>query len=123
MEIITNVIPGYNDNEEDIRKMASWICKELGNETPWHITRFYPHLDLSHVNPTPVKILEKFRQIGLNEGLYYVYLGNVYSHDGESTYCPGCKKRIIHREGFGIQKSDLKNGRCNSCNFLIKGKF
>ena len=123
VEIITNVIPGYNDNEEDIRKMASWINKELGNETPWHITRFYPHLDLSHVNPTPVKILEKFRQIGLNEGLYYVYLGNVYSHDGESTYCPGCKKRIIHREGFGIQKSDLKDGRCNSCNFLIKGKF
>jgi pyruvate formate lyase activating enzyme len=103
--------------------MASWIYKELGRDTPWHITRFYPHLDLSHVNPTPVKTLEKFRQIGLNQGLYYVYLGNVYSHEGESTYCPKCKKRIIHREGFDIRKLDLKDGRCAYCNFEIKGMF
>jgi pyruvate formate lyase activating enzyme len=123
VEIITNVITGYNDSEEEIKKMASWISTELGNDTPWHITRFYPHLDLSHVMPTPVKTLEKFRQIGLKEGLYYVYLGNIYSHTGESTYCPGCKKRIIHREGFDIRKLDLKEGRCAFCNFVIKGKF
>lgn len=123
VEIITNVIPGFNDDEADAGKMAAWINSTLGNETPWHITRFFPHLELSHVTPTPLNTLERMRKIGFQQGLHYVYLGNVYSHEGESTYCPQCKARLIHREGLSIQKMVLKDGRCPYCNFPIKGKF
>jgi len=83
IEIITNITPGLNDNEEELHTMAQWIINQLGSETPWHITRFIPHFKLSHLTYTPISKLEKVRQIGMDKGLRYVYLGNVPGHSAE----------------------------------------
>jgi len=123
VEIITNVIPGLNDREEDLRQMAAWICQELGKDTPWHVTRFFPHLTLSHVKPTPINTLEKTRKMGLRQGLNYVYLGNVLGSKGENTYCPNCGETLIVREGLDTRTIQLNEGKCKFCNYSIAGRF
>ena len=123
VEIVTNVIPGFNDKEEDLRRMAAWIFEELGKDTPWHVTRFFPHLKLSHVKPTPIKTLEKIREMGLTQGLNYVYLGNVFGSKGENTYCPDCGEILIVREGLETRTVQLNKGKCKFCNYTIAGRF
>lgn len=68
VEVISNLIPVYNDDIQGLKSIASWIHRSLGKSTPWHVIRFVPHLDLSHVPPTPIGVLEKAREIGLEEG-------------------------------------------------------
>ncbi len=123
IEIVTNIIPEYNDDEEELREMARWIKNELGKDTPWHVTRFFPHLDLSYLKPTPIKKLEKIREMGFNEGLQYVYLGNVPDHPGENTYCPNCGELLIQRSVFDIKKFVLIDNKCPNCKTVISGKF
>ncbi len=115
IEVVTNVIPTLNDTEEHFRGIARWIRDSLGTDTPWHITRFYPYLKLSHLYPTPIETLEKGREIGLEEGLSFVYLGNVPSHPGEHTYCPNCKRLVIKRMGYSISVYDVEKGKCKYC--------
>ncbi len=123
VEIVTNVIPGFNDGQEDLRRMASWILRELGKETPWHVTRFFPHLQLSQLPATPIKALEKIRKMALSEGLAYVYTGNIWGSKGENTYCPRCGETLIIRDGQEIRQFRLEDGKCPSCNRRIAGKF
>jgi len=114
-EITTLVIPGYNDNEKDIRGIAKWICDNLGPDVPLHFSAFYPAYKLTGVPPTPVKTLEKCYKIAKREGLKWVYLGNVHS-DKESTYCPKCGQIIIERSGYNtIYYGD----RCPKCGTRI----
>lgn len=115
VECVTNVTPTINDDEDELKNMAKWICKELGPETPWHVTRFYPYLDLSHLSTTPISKLEKVRKIGIESGLYYVYMGNIPGHEGENTYCHKCGHLLIKRDGFLITKFDLKAKKCPKC--------
>jgi len=123
VEIVTNIIPGYNDDESDLKRMAAWISKDLGEDTPWHVTRFFPHLQLSHIPPTPVKKLEKIRKIGLEQGLKYVYLGNVFGGEGENTFCPNCGKTVIVRNRLQTRDLHLVEGKCQFCNTSIAGRF
>jgi pyruvate formate lyase activating enzyme len=123
IEIVTNVIPGYNDNQLEIKELAKWIRDELGKETPWHITRFYPCLDLSYLKPTPISQMESFREIGLESGLLYVYLGNVSHHPGENTYCSNCKRMLIKRSIFEIKEINIADGKCPFCEQTIYGSF
>ncbi|MGQ9614957.1 MAG: AmmeMemoRadiSam system radical SAM enzyme [Spirochaetota bacterium] len=123
VEIVTNVTPGFNDDEEQLRAMAEWIATQLGAETPWHLTRFIPHLKLSHLNPTPLKALDRARDIGINAGLNYVYIGNVPGHPAENTYCPGCGRILIARKHFGLDANYLVNGRCPDCGIIIQGRW
>jgi len=123
VEIVTNVIPGMNDKEEDLKQMASWIGEELGKDTPWHVTRFFPHLRLSHVEPTPLRTLEKTREMALAQGLNYVYLGNVWGSQAENTHCPRCGETLIEREGLETKEIHLKEGRCQFCSHSIAGRF
>lgn len=123
VEVVTNIIPGYSDDEEQLKGIANWIKEELGKDTPWHVTQFVPHLELSHLSSTPVKTLEKAREIGLEVGLEYVYIGNIPGHKGENTYCPKCKNLLIERDGFSIIRSNLAGNRCNRCNYKIWGEF
>ncbi|MEW6684702.1 MAG: AmmeMemoRadiSam system radical SAM enzyme [Candidatus Edwardsbacteria bacterium] len=115
MEVITNVIPGYNDDENQLKGIAGWIFENLGKETPWHVTRFVPHLKLSYIPSTPVEILEKAREIGIKAGLEFIYLGNVPGHPAENTYCPKCKNLLIERFNYQILKYQNKNGKCAYC--------
>jgi pyruvate formate lyase activating enzyme len=123
VEIVTNVIPEHNDDEQELRGIASWIRADLGPETPWHVTRFHPHLELSYLPPTPLSTLEKAHSIGKGEGLWYVYLGNVPGHRWENTYCHSCGKLLIERYVFDIIKNEIKNGQCPACGTLIPGRF
>ena len=123
VEIVTNIIPGYNDGDEELRDIASWIRDDLGPDTPWHVTRFVPHLDLSQIPSTPVSTLERARNIGLEAGLRYVYLGNVPGHPSENTYCHNCGKLLIERSGFSIAQNRISDGHCPDCGATIPGRF
>lgn len=123
IEIITNLTPGYNDNEEELHAMAQWIADQMGTETPWHITRFVPHFKLSYCDYTPIPALEQARQIGMDKGLKYVYLGNVPGHSAENTYCPQCGKLLIERRNYQILNYNLKGNECKFCNQTIAGYF
>jgi len=123
VEIITNITPGYNDDDEQLNKIAAWIVKELGEDTPWHLTRFIPHLDLKDLNPTPISTLEKARELGFSAGLRYVYLGNVPGNEGENTLCHNCKKLLIKRYSISILENKVKDGKCPYCGSKIPGRF
>jgi len=123
VELTTLVIPGVND-DECLRGIARRIHDEVGDDTPWHVSRYYPCYKMNNP-PTPVKTLEKAYKIGKNEGLKYIYVGNVPGHL-ENTYCPGCGKLLIERFGFDVQSFNLtKNKKCPECGEKIPiiGKF
>lgn len=119
VEITTLVITDVNDNNATFHEIASRIKRDLGKDTPWHVTRYYPQYKF--FNPaTEVRTLEKARQIGIEEGLFYVYLGNVPGHPGENTYCPNCKELLLERYIFDVTKNNLtENNKCSNCGFKI----
>jgi pyruvate formate lyase activating enzyme len=123
IELITNLTPGYNDSREELHQMTQWIVDQVGPDTPWHVTRFVPHLKLSHVEYTPISKLEQARQIGIDEGLRYVYLGNVPGHPAENTHCPQCGELLIERRNYRILKHELRGNRCAFCDQTIAGCF
>jgi pyruvate formate lyase activating enzyme len=123
VEVVTNVIPGYNDDEEQLRGLASWIRRELGEGTPWHITRFFPHLRLLHLEPTPIATLKRGLEIAREEGLHYAYLGNVPGHSGENTYCHRCGSLLVQRFIFDVKQYNLEGSRCRYCGAEIPGSF
>lgn len=121
-EIVYLMIPTLNDDPQEIQQMCKWILKELGPEVPIHFTRFHPQYRLKNLPPTPLKSLETAHKIALDTGLYFCYIGNVPGHEGENTYCPGCKKIVIQRMGYQIVKNAIaKNGKCHSCGHKIPG--
>ena len=126
IEITNLVIPKYGDREEDVRKLARWIVDNLGDRVPFHLLRFYPQYKLVDLEATPVKALERLARAAKEEGLKYVYIGNVPGHPLEHTYCPNCGYPVIERYGFYITKWRLtKDGRCPRCGAKIdiKGEF
>jgi len=121
VEVTTLVIPGRNDGEEELRDAARFIAQEMSVDTPWHVSRFHPAWHLADVPPTPAVTLGRAREIGLEEGLRYVYLGNVPGSEGESTYCPQCGERVIGRRGFQVTQTRLHEGHCAQCGAEIAG--
>ena len=119
VEMITLVIPTWNDDEAQLKGIATWIKDNLGPETPWHVTRFVPYLELKHLELTPVETLERARQIGFDAGLKYVYIGNVPGHKGENTYCPNCKHLLIERVGYATEIKGLSENKCDFCGEAI----
>lgn len=115
VELTTLVIPGVNDSEGCLCEIAGRIKKEVGPKTPWHVTRYFPAYMFDRP-ATPVSSLEKAYQIAKQEGLLYVYVGNVPGHKYENTYCPSCGKELIGRAGLTIYKNELsKNDKCPKC--------
>ena len=123
VEVVTNVTPGVNDEETELRGIASWIRDTLGPGTPWHVTGFHPHHELGEVPPTPVSQLERARALGSDEGLWYVYLGNVPGHRWEHTYCHACGEILIERYIFQIREYRMQGNRCPKCGTVIPGTF
>ena len=121
IEITNLVLPGYNDDPAMITRMCLWIKDNLGSQTPLHFSRFFPMYKLLSLNPTPVSTLEKARQIALDCGLKYVYIGNVAGNPAENTYCPRCKKAVVRRSGYTILEINLKDGKCKFCGEKIEG--
>ena len=120
VEVTTLIIPTLNDSAEELKSIAEFILG-LGQETPWHISRFYPHYKMADLPPTPVETLHKAREIGKKIGLNYVYSGNVPGDEGENTFCPHCGKKVISRYGFQTLENRLKEGKCPYCGTKIAG--
>lgn len=122
IEITTLIIPGENDSKEELRDIARFIAS-IDKNIPWHISRFYPMYKMLDKPPTPVSKLREAYEIGKEEGLNYVYVGNVVDEDRESTYCPNCNFKVIERTGYVGQyvKNHLLEGRCPNCNTEIAG--
>jgi pyruvate formate lyase activating enzyme len=117
------VIRTLNDDPEDIRAMCRWIHDSLGPDVPLHFSRFHPDFKLKDVPPTPTKTLEEARDIAIEEGLQYVYIGNVPGHEGEFTRCPGCGRVLLERVGFLVTENRLRDGACPDCGLEIPGIF
>ncbi|MBF4481995.1 MAG: AmmeMemoRadiSam system radical SAM enzyme [Dehalococcoides mccartyi] len=115
VEVVTNIIPAYNDDPEQLTGIARWIKTRLGELTPWHVTRFYPCRDMQNTPSTPLETLEKAVEIGKGEGLKYIYLGNVPGHKSETTCCPECGQALIRRKGYDSEICGLDNDRCRRC--------
>jgi pyruvate formate lyase activating enzyme len=122
MEVTTLLIPTLNDNMDEIREMARFIRTALSAGTPWHVSRFYPQYKEQELPPTAVEAIQKVREIGLDEGLQYVYVGNVPQDLGEKTYCPGCSHLLIDRTGYTIRQNVVKDGSCPECGHKIEGR-
>jgi len=115
VEVVTNIIPTMNDDDEQLEDIANWIRDGLGELTPWHVTRFYPHHHLMHLPPTPVSTLEHAYDIGRKAGLKFVYAGNVPGHQSENTICYSCGKPIVNRFGYQTKVVGLEDSRCRFC--------
>ena len=122
-EMTTLVVPGYIDKPDMIKRMCGWILENLGPDYPLHFTRFFPMYRLNRLPPTPVGVLEKCREIGLAEGIHYVYVGNVPESEAGHTYCHSCKKLIVRRRGYFIDENNIVKGRCRFCNTPIPGRW
>jgi pyruvate formate lyase activating enzyme len=122
IEITTLIIPGENDSPDELRETARFI-RSLSPDIPWHISRYYPRYRHHGAGPTPVESLEEAREIGLGEGLLYVYTGNVAGHAGEHTFCPSCGQQVITRRGFFVEKKAMQGGSCSRCGQNIPGRF
>jgi pyruvate formate lyase activating enzyme len=121
VEVTTLVIPGINDDHIELRETAGFLATEMGVETPWHLSRFFPAYKLKDIPPTPITTLEKAREIGLVEGLHHVYLGNIAAE--QNTYCHHCGEPLIRRSQHAmIQSPLLKNGACSKCDTPLAGK-
>lgn len=121
LEVTTLLIPGLNDDPEELGRLAQFIAAELGVETPWHISRFHPTHRLTDRPPTPFKTLRAASNIGLSAGLRYVYIGNAAEQAGRKTFCYQCGRTVVDRRAFTIERYLLKDGGCPYCRAPIDG--
>lgn len=121
LEVTTLIIPTLNDSEAELRELARFIATELGAETPWHVSRFFPAYKLSNLPPTPLATLHRAWEIGLEEGLRYVYEGNAPGCGSEHTYCVQCGVRLISRHGLTLLSNRIRAGCCPDCGATVDG--
>lgn len=121
VEVTTLVVPTKNDSDDELRQIASFIKNELADHVPWHLSRFHPEYKEDKLPQTPAQTIHRAMQIGLEEGLKYVYAGNIPHDDAENTYCPGCGEMVIERCGFNVTSKQLSNSKCLNCSTKIEG--
>lgn len=114
LEVTTLLIPGRNDQPGELRSLAAFLAS-VSTDIPWHVSRFYPCYRALDVPPTPVGSVESALRIGREEGLNYVYGGNIPGHGSESTVCPGCGRVVIQRHGFRAVEIGMADGVCKDC--------
>ena len=124
LEIVTLLIPGENDSDEELDAMTRWIAQNLGCDVPVHFTAFHPDWQMTDVPATPVHTLTRARAIAQRNGLRYAYTGNVHDEAGESTVCHGCGRRIIGRDWYVMTEWQLTDdGKCKYCGAPCPGRF
>jgi pyruvate formate lyase activating enzyme len=120
VEVTTLLIPTKNDSEEELRSLAEWLVG-VGPEIPWHISAFYPTYKMNDLPRTPPSTIHRAHEIGKKAGLRYVYSGNVWGDEFESTFCWSCGARVIDRVGYSIRDVRLRDGVCPDCGATIDG--
>lgn len=124
LELTTLLIPGYNDSEREVAEAAQWIAATLGPDVPLHFSAFHPDFKMLDVPPTPPETLRRARARAIQEGLRYVYVGNVHDLEGDVTHCPDCGGVVIARDWYEILEYRLnEKGCCPSCGTAIAGRF
>ena len=121
MEITTLLIPGQNDSEEELNRLADFIVNNAGQDVPWHISRFHPQYKFLDSNVTLSESLEIAFEIGKSAGLRYIYIGNVPGAKYESTFCHKCERILIERMGYKITANHIKDSKCPDCGTKISG--
>ncbi len=121
VEVTNLVIPTMNDSEDMIKRLCAWVASHLGTHVPLHFSRFYPRYKLTGLPKTPAEKLVQAREIARQEGLKFVYVGNLRVPGGGDTICPGCNKTVIRRRGYSILKYKIENGACVYCGENIPG--
>ncbi len=125
VEVVTNIIPTINDDDQQLEGIARWIKDELGELTPWHITRFHPQYQMMDLPPTPISPIEHAYEIGQKAGLKFIYAGNIPGHHSESTVCYSCGKTAVERFGYQARVAGLDGSKCKFCgaelNFRTSG--
>jgi pyruvate formate lyase activating enzyme len=123
-EITSLLIPGHNDSAEEIEWASRWIVDHLGVEVPWHFTAFHPDYKMTDTPSTSAQTLRRAREIALGHGVRYVYTGNVSDEASQSTYCHGCGKKLIGRDGYVLKTWNLTpTGGCAACGAPCAGVF
>ncbi len=121
LEITNLLIPGWTDDFDTIKRMCEWLCANGLADSPLHFSRFIPLYKLTQLPTTPVSTLERAREIALQVGMKYVYIGNVPAHQAENTFCPKCGKLIVERRGYVIVANHILHDRCVYCRERIAG--
>jgi len=121
IEITTLLLPGENDSEEELKKLAEFLVTRAGPDVPWHISRFYPQYKYTDSQATPLESLQRAEKIGKAAGLHYVYLGNVPGGKSENTYCYRCGRLLIERRGYTVAANQIKDSKCPQCGTQIAG--
>jgi pyruvate formate lyase activating enzyme len=129
-EITTLLIPGQNDSDAELHALARWIVAHLGGDVPLHFSAFHPDWKMTDIAATPPATLSRARAIAMDEGVRFVYTGNVHDPAGGTTWCPGCGKPIIERDWYRLGRWNLASsamggarGCCRFCGVDIPGQF
>ncbi|MCS7223897.1 MAG: AmmeMemoRadiSam system radical SAM enzyme [Armatimonadetes bacterium] len=122
VEVVTLVVPNFNDSEEELREAARYIAS-ISPDIPWHVTAFHPDYQMTDHRGTPARTLIRAAEIGKEEGLKFVYAGNLPGmvREFENTYCPNCQELLIERYGFRVTRYRLQGDRCPACQTVIPG--
>jgi pyruvate formate lyase activating enzyme len=121
VEVTNLIIPTLNDKADHLRQLVRWVRANLGSETPMHFSRFSPRYKMRHLPPTSARTLDMAREIAIEEGLHYVYIGNILSAEGQNTYCPNCHSLLIERSSYTILQNRIKQSCCPDCGRKIYG--
>ncbi|MEM0480915.1 MAG: AmmeMemoRadiSam system radical SAM enzyme [Candidatus Aenigmatarchaeota archaeon] len=119
VEITDLIVPKVGENLEDCRKLCKFIYDLMGENAFIHFLRFFPSYKMMDYPETSLEVLEKHAEIAKNEGINYVYIGNVWGHELENTYCPNCKKAVIKRYGFAVTEVNLDGSKCKFCGYNL----
>jgi pyruvate formate lyase activating enzyme len=123
VEVTTLLIPGANDDPDELKALAQFLVEDLGPDTPWHISRFHPTYRMKDRPITPLETLDRARDIGTAAGLRYVYVGNVPGGGGENTLCPDCGNIVINRFHYRSRTNLIDANHCAYCHQVIDGIF
>ncbi len=124
LECLTLLIPGFNDSEAEMRETARFLAS-VSKDVPWHVTAFHPDYRMDTTPPTPAGTLRRACEIGSEEGLRFVYAGNLPGQVGEweNTRCPACRKTLVEREGFLVRQNRIRDGACPACGTAVPGRW
>lgn len=123
-EITTLLIPGENDSPQEIDALTRWVYDNLGPDIPIHFSAFHPDFKMLDTPCTPPDTVKRARQMALDNGLHYAYVGNIFDEVGDSTYCPGCGKKVLSRNWYQLGDIHLTDdGKCTYCDYLLSGRF
>jgi pyruvate formate lyase activating enzyme len=121
-EITNLMIPGENDDPAETQRLCAWVVENLGDSVPLHFTAFHPDFKMIDKPRTPAATLKRARQIAVSEGIKYCYVGNVFDDEGQTTYCPSCKRSLIQRSWHDVTEYNLDGDQC-ACGTRIAGVF